>query len=242
MRLRLGQEVKASDGAVGELGDVVIDPVARAVTHIVAEPRHRHHLARLIPIGLVEERESSLVVALDMAGVRRLQRVAYSEFILMGGSIETEDDWDVGTQDVLGMPYWSGSVAEPLKFSRIDVSYDRIPKGECEIRRLSEVVGSDDAVLGSVEGFLVDGVDLTDVIVRTGPFQAGRVVPIGAVAEVRNDQIRLAIGLETFGHLPSSTGLEKPDGSRESLPGSPVALGANQIVRRFRHAARKLGR
>jgi len=37
----IGSEVACSDGVCGDLRRVVIDPVARAVTHLVVEPRHR---------------------------------------------------------------------------------------------------------------------------------------------------------------------------------------------------------
>jgi hypothetical protein len=41
-----------SDGVCGEVTRVVVDPVARAVTHLVAEPGHRHGPGRLVPAGL----------------------------------------------------------------------------------------------------------------------------------------------------------------------------------------------
>ena len=36
----IGSEVCSSDGPCGELARVVIDPVARAVTYLVVEPKH----------------------------------------------------------------------------------------------------------------------------------------------------------------------------------------------------------
>ena len=37
----IGSEVSCSDGACGEVSRVIVDPVARVVTHLVVEPTHR---------------------------------------------------------------------------------------------------------------------------------------------------------------------------------------------------------
>ena len=43
MRLELGTGVYCNDQSVGELVDVVIDPISRRVTHLVVEPDGEHH-------------------------------------------------------------------------------------------------------------------------------------------------------------------------------------------------------
>ena len=54
MRLELGAPVRCTNEELGELADVVIDPVRKRVTHLVVQPRHEHGLARLVPVELVE--------------------------------------------------------------------------------------------------------------------------------------------------------------------------------------------
>jgi hypothetical protein len=49
----VGSEVACSDGVCGDLRRVVIDPVARALTHLVVEPRHRPGAGHLVPIDLL---------------------------------------------------------------------------------------------------------------------------------------------------------------------------------------------
>ena len=49
----IGSEVSCSDGACGELRRVVIDPVARALTHLVVEPKHGSPRGHLVPLDLV---------------------------------------------------------------------------------------------------------------------------------------------------------------------------------------------
>jgi len=53
MRLELGTPVRCTDRPYGELADVVIDPIANRVTHLVAKPSGGGS-ARLVPIELVE--------------------------------------------------------------------------------------------------------------------------------------------------------------------------------------------
>ena len=38
MRLEIGNRVRCTDGAYGELADIVIDPLEKRVTHLVIQP------------------------------------------------------------------------------------------------------------------------------------------------------------------------------------------------------------
>ena len=57
----IGAEARCSDGDCGQVTQVVIHPVARAVTHLVVEPKHRQGLGRLVPLDLVEDATSDEV-------------------------------------------------------------------------------------------------------------------------------------------------------------------------------------
>ena len=50
----IGAGATGTDGACGKVTCVVVDPLARAVTHLVVEPKHRHGAARLVPLDLVD--------------------------------------------------------------------------------------------------------------------------------------------------------------------------------------------
>lgn len=207
MRLRLGDPIAATDGHLGHLGDIVVDPVAAKVTHIVVEPEQSRHQDRLVPIWLVSERDGSLVVELDTAHFRQLERVSANDFIRPGETIETEDEWDIGIEEVVHVPYVSAGKSDSWNDNRIEVKYDRIPKGECEIRRASRVSSSDGEMVGHVEAFLADGDDLAAIIVRTGRFGFHRnvLVPFASVARVRMDQVDLALTEQSFSALPRTT-------------------------------------
>ena len=50
----IGADARCADGVCGKVIRVVVDPVARAVTHLVVQPKHWPGLGRLVPLGLVD--------------------------------------------------------------------------------------------------------------------------------------------------------------------------------------------
>jgi hypothetical protein len=54
-RLRMGAQVLATDGPVGELTAIVVDPVAQAATHLIITPPHHPTLGHLVALDLVED-------------------------------------------------------------------------------------------------------------------------------------------------------------------------------------------
>jgi hypothetical protein len=50
----IGADARCTDGICGKVIRVVVDPVARAVTHLVVQPRHWPGLGRLVPLDLVD--------------------------------------------------------------------------------------------------------------------------------------------------------------------------------------------
>jgi uncharacterized protein YrrD len=85
-------------------------------------------------------------------------------------------------------------------------SYDRIPKGDVEIRRASPVTSSDEHHLGHVDGFVVDGEgQITHLVLEHGHLWGKRevVIPIGAVASVGTDSVVLSLSKDEVGRLES---------------------------------------
>lgn len=211
MKLRLGQPVNATDGKFGELGDIIVDPHTKTVTHLVVEPHKQHHQARLVPIGIVNELAGVLHVELDIVHLRRLEQVAVADYVPLGQPIELGDKWDVGTEDLLYTPYTSYDFDFSWYDDRVGISYDRIPKGDVEIRRSSEVATSDDHVVGQVDGLVADEDCITAVAVRVGVrgFRKSVMVPLDAVARVRTDRVELSISREQFDLVPRSDAMDE---------------------------------
>jgi sporulation protein YlmC with PRC-barrel domain len=214
VRLELGSPVNCTDGPFGELADVVIDPTKRRVTHLVVEPQGDHGEARLVPIELADtdQGESSAIsmrCSLEEAG--KLKAVEEYAYLRLGDSPELEPGWDIGIESVLAEPYYGyaggpGYETVPAGYdSHVSMTYDRVPKGEVEIRRASEVASSDGHSLGKVDGFLVDDDHITHFVLERGHLWGKRevTIPISAVASVYTDAVTLTLTKDEVGDLPS---------------------------------------
>jgi sporulation protein YlmC with PRC-barrel domain len=130
-----------------------------------------------------------------------VQEVAYLQL----GDFPLDDpDWDVGIHEVYALPYYSTYDLQPQPLDS-PVLYDRIPKGEVEIRRASGVYSTEGHHLGHVDGFLVDRDEhITHLVVERGHLWGRRdvTIPIGAVAKIETDDVTLSLTKDQVGSLP----------------------------------------
>lgn len=213
MRLELGTPVHCSDGAYGELADVVIDPISKRVTHLVVRPGGEDATeTRLVSIELVEGGDGTSEISLrcTVDEVNELEPVQEYAYLRLDESTVKDPNWDVGVQDVLASPYYEAElglgVGVPGYAQDLGMVYDRVPKGEVEIRRSSDVYSADEHHLGTVDGFVVDGeADITHMLLERGHLWGRRevTIPIGAVAKVETDVVTLSLSKDQVGELPS---------------------------------------
>ena len=213
MRLEIGNRVRCTDGVYGELADIVIDPLEKRVAHLVVRPEQNKGEARLAPIELAkgrddEEREIELGCTLDEA--QGFESVHKSAYLRLGDNPAEDPDWDVGVEDVLAMPYYAGGLVEDPGAGGFDSSttiyYDRVPKGEVEVRRASGVISTDDHLLGEVDGLVVDADEhITHFVLERGHLWGRKevTIPIGAVARVESDAVHVALSKDEVGALPA---------------------------------------
>jgi sporulation protein YlmC with PRC-barrel domain len=210
VRLELDKPVLCENREVGKLADLVVDPVAKRVTHLVVKPHHDAGSSHLVPIELVEPTEQVGGIVLncstqELEALPPVQEVAY----LRLGEVPTGDaQWDVGVSDVLALPYYDSSgLAGPVDaVGDTGIVYDRVPKGEVELRRSSRVMSKDGAYIGDVDGFLVEGENhITHFVLERGHLWGRRevTVPIGAVASVESDVVELSLSKDEVGALPA---------------------------------------
>lgn len=216
MRLELGSPVNCSDGPFGELTDIVIDPTTRRVTHLVVAPDGDHGKAKLVPIELVNAGDEGpgITVSCSVEEAGKLDTVEEYAYLRLGESPDLGPGWDVGVESVLAHPYYGygpgvgiGYEAVPVEPDpHVQMTYDRVPKGEVEIRRASEVASSDGHSLGKVDGFVVgDDDSITHFVLERGHLWGKRevTIPISAVANVYNDAVSLSLTKDEVGDLPS---------------------------------------
>jgi sporulation protein YlmC with PRC-barrel domain len=218
MRLELGKPVRSSDGeAVGELADVVIDPEAKRITHVVVKPRGGE--SRLVAIDLVERTDDTHELSLRCSAdeLRRLPNVEGFAYLRLGETPVEDPDWDIGVTNVLAMPYEStGFGTYPAGgVEDISMTYDRVPKGEVEIRKSSSVMAENGEHVGEVDGFVVDDDDcITHFVLERGHLWRRRevAVPIGAVTRVESDAVTVGLTSDEIGALPARSVRKWPRG------------------------------
>jgi len=191
----------------GELANLVIDPTRRRVTHLVVQPRDQEVIGpRLVPVELAETGEARPEITLHctVEDVSKLETVRKSAFLCLSGFPVDDPDWDVGVSDVLAMPYYGAG--EPDALSDAEVVYDRIPKGEVEVRRSSSVISTDGHHLGDVEAFILDEEEqVTHIVLERGHLWGQRdvTIPIGAVTKVETDVVTVGLSKDEVGALPT---------------------------------------
>jgi sporulation protein YlmC with PRC-barrel domain len=186
-RLTIGADVECTDGICGEVTRVVLDPVARAATHLLVEPKHRRGLGRLVPLDLVDSTERRVRLICTRAEFEGLE-LGEETHVLLGNSA----DADYGPGHAIAWTRRSSGAAGGVVASGAEnvpqlVTDDRIPSGEVAIRR-DERVHARDGDIGRVQGVVIDSADrhVTHILLTERQLWSRRqlAVPIGAVRTV----------------------------------------------------------
>ena len=207
----IGTEVSCSDGACGELSRVVVDPVARAVTHLVVEPKHDPGFGRLVPLDLADATAAGIRLRCTMAEFDKLGPAEETQFIPAGtGSV------DYAEGEVLSWPYYglgmgaglmapAGGLGVDMADIGQTVIYDKIPLGEVSVNR-DQPVHATDGNIGRVQGLIIDPRDhhVTHVLLKEGHLWGRKevAIPISAVSRVDNDGIQLSMAKAGVQDLP----------------------------------------
>jgi len=213
MRLEIGNRVRCTDGVFGELADIVIDPLEKRVTHLVVEPEQGDDAARLVPIQLAKgghDEQHGIELECTLEKAQGFESVRETAYLRLGESPTEDPDWDVGIKEVYAMPYYAGIDGGvgtyPGAFEYLVGMYDRVPKGEVEVRRASAVISVDGHSLGEVDGFVVDADEqITHFVLERGHLWGRKevTIPIGAVARVESDAVHVALSKDEVGALPT---------------------------------------
>jgi sporulation protein YlmC with PRC-barrel domain len=206
----IGTEVSGSDGAVGKLVRVIVDPTVEEVTHLAVEPEHRPDLGRLVPLDLVEfggaaggirlrctkaefenldpAEDTQIIPASDGYGGYGAGQIGYMPYYgLEGGGLAVPD---------IGV---GGGALEPQV-----VATDSIPLGEVEIRR-GDCVQATDGDIGRVQGLVIDlgSRHVTHFLLQEGHLWGKKevAIPISAVTST-SDGIVLKISKQEVQDLP----------------------------------------
>jgi sporulation protein YlmC with PRC-barrel domain len=198
----IGEQASCTDGVCGELRRVVVDPVARSVTHLVIQPTDRLELARLVPLDLVDATAGQIRLRCTLEEFERLGLAEETQFI-PGGTVA-----GYGPEQTFSWPYYSlglGLSGVGSELAPVSVTYDKIPMGEVEVRR-GEHVHATDGSIGRVQGLVIEpqSHDVTHVLLQEGHLWGKKevAIPIRAVAKVDQDGIHLNTTKQQVQDLP----------------------------------------
>jgi sporulation protein YlmC with PRC-barrel domain len=204
----IGTEVSGSDGPIGKLSRVIVDPVAEALTHLAVEPEHRPDLGRLVPLDLVDTSGGEIRLRCTRAEFDNLDPAEDTQIIPASDAYGGYGAGQIGY-----MPYYGleggglavpGIGGGPGAIAPQVVATDSIPLGEVEIRR-GDSVQATDGDIGRVQGLVIDpgSRHVTHVLLQEGHLWGKKevAIPISAVAGTR-DGIQLTITKKEVGDLP----------------------------------------
>ena len=224
----IGSEVVCGDGVCGNLTRVVIDPVARALTHLVVEPKHMQGQARLVPIELVDETPAAgagatgagantpagqVCLRCDTAEFNALEDAEETHFL---PELGLDEQTGYGAGQAYAWPYYGlgggmggvggvGMGGMGMADVPIVSIEDRVPAGEVEVRR-GEHVHASDGSIGRVQGLVVDPADhrVTHVLLQEGHLWGKHdvAIPIGAVTDVSAGGVQLSLSKDEVRALP----------------------------------------
>ncbi len=187
MDISLNTDVRCADGDGGWCKGVVIDPVARRITHLVIiEKGLLDSMPRLVPIEWVMESRPHLI-RLRCTKAELVQREPFVEIEYIPG----------------GMPYSPYTMPETVMPF---VEHERIPPGELAMHRGAWVEAADGHV-GQVDEFLVDPADgrITHLVLREGHLwgQKEVIIPAAQIDWVEADVIHLKLDKHALEKLPT---------------------------------------
>jgi len=201
MPFTIGVSVHCSDGQCGHLSRVVLDPAARAVTHLVVEPRTE--LGRLVPIELVASSSDDIRLQCTEAEFLELPPAEEAHF-----EPHSKGHFGYRAEHIFMWPHYRlGLATEGMGGGHASqpALHDKIPVGEVEVRR-GEQVHATDGWIGSVRGLVLDPTDhhVTHVLLDEGHLFGHKevAIPIRDVTAVDESGIQLRLTKDAVQALP----------------------------------------
>jgi sporulation protein YlmC with PRC-barrel domain len=180
----IGTAALCSDGPCGAVSRVVVDPVARELTHLVIEPEHRSGLGRLVPLDMVEVGEGNVHLHYTLDEFEKLPSAEEMDFLPGGSGYHA-----YAAHEAYYWPYFGleGEADPNLALASAVETRDALPPGEIGVRR-GEPVHATDGEIGKVEGLVVDTAQghVTHVLLQEGHLWGRKqvAIPIGAVGKI----------------------------------------------------------
>jgi len=191
--ISLGAQVECTDGYGGSLTGLILDPLARRLTHIVVQDYTVPAVEHLVPIGRVAGTTHDRVT-LDCTRetLAALELFAEERYIRSNAS-----DYE---------PFYAVDPFAEFEAEHIPLVIEHIPPGELAIQGGAQVMASDGPA-GELTAFVVEGASgaISSIVVRLGdwPTKREQVIPIAEVERIGSRAVYLKLAREQVATLPA---------------------------------------
>ena len=205
MTFRIGADASCTDGACGQVSRVIVNPVAREVTHLVVDPKHRNGPGRLVPVDLADATTGQIRLRCTLAEFQTLRPAEETESV---PDLDPTGHAQARVQKqqlrMVGGVVWPVRDPDGPKAPQ-EVTVDSVPFGEVEVHRELTVCATD-AEIGQVQGLIVEpgGHHVTHVLLQDGHMWGRKevAIPIGAVTKIGTLLIHLSLTKHQVKDLP----------------------------------------
>ena len=189
----LNAKVFCSDGEAGQTKAVIIDPIKKAVTHLVVTMHHYDD--RVVPLELVQEADHKSIhlscTTAELAELPMFNKVSY---------ISGDPDYAAYSGAEWASPYVTAYPIEPLY-----VPAEQLPPGELAIHR-GDPVQATDGHIGAVGEFCINPEDgrITHLVLQKGHLWGKREITLGLdlIDRVEEGEVYLKVDKEAINELP----------------------------------------
>lgn len=194
MYIPIDVRVRCADGDAGKSTCVVINPITKAITHIVVFDHQLLGMERLVPIKFVAETTpETITLTCTREELKRQPAFIGFDYHFMG---DEEAHWPlVVPSEYLG-------VEASLVFEK----FKQVPPGEPAVRR-GAAVRATDGIVGYVEEFMADPKTghVTHLVLSRGHLWGKQTVtiPIGRIRNISEHEVSLSVYKQTIGELPA---------------------------------------
>jgi hypothetical protein len=206
----IGAGVHGQDGVDGRLIWVVADRRTNpwVVTHLVVEPDHRTGLGRFVPLDLVagvDPDTGAITLNCTADQFEHLESAEETQYVPGSGAYPL-----FGPTQFMAAPYYTSDVSiegDEVPFTAQTVTADAPLPSEHDVAVHRVSVHATDGKIGHVEGLIIDPRthQVTHVLLQEGHLWDRKdvAIPLAAVRDVDDDDLRLTLSKQDVGELPS---------------------------------------
>lgn len=193
MKIPLNARVQCKDGPGGRVVQVIVNPIARKMTHVVVEEKKLPNVERLVPIrSIVETGDELIYLNCSRQGLGQMPPLIEAEFL-----------WAEIPEFYEAHGYMLHPYVVP---GRLMTKQESLPPGELDIRRGARVYATDGKV-GWVDEFVVipTNGEITHLLLREGHLWGCKevTIPISEIERIEERVVHLKLDKKGIRALPS---------------------------------------